>query len=155
MTDDAHPDANDETAARPDRVRDTDPPGDVDRTTYGGPGRARDAGTVDGNALPDGGAGPRDDVDAASLPAETDVPPGADPHVCAYCGRPFAREEYLALHRGLDHADHLSEADRERFDEAYAEEEADIRRFRIVALGALVLLYFGFLFAFEAFASLA
>jgi hypothetical protein len=79
---------------------------------------------------------------------ETSVPPEAPVHRCAYCGRPFAEASYLTLHRGLAHGDELPTDEREAFEAAYAEENADLRRFRIVALGLLVLLYFGFLFAF-------
>lgn len=96
--------------------------------------------------------GPDTGAPAAGFGTETDVPPGADAHVCDRCGQPFAREEYRTLHLGLAHYDRLSGAERERFEAAYAEERADIRRFRIVALGLLVLLYFGFLFAYAFFA---
>jgi hypothetical protein len=85
---------------------------------------------------------------AARTAVETVVPPDGPVHRCAYCDRPFAEESYLVLHRGLAHADELSADEREAFTAAYGEEEADLRRFRIVALGLLVLLYFGFLFAF-------
>ena len=88
------------------------------------------------------------DPTAARTAVETVVPPDGPVHRCAYCDRPFAEESYLVLHRGLAHADELSADEREAFTAAYGEEEADLRRFRIVALGLLVLLYFGFLFAF-------
>lgn len=80
-----------------------------------------------------------------AAPPETEVPPGETPEICDRCGRPLRTERLLALHLGLDHYADLEEPEREAFREAYREEEADIRRFRIVALGALVLLYFGFL----------
>lgn len=79
---------------------------------------------------------------------ETDVPPDGAVHRCHYCERPFAEESYLVLHHGLEHADELTEEEREAFRTAYEEEEADLRRFRLVALGLLVALYFGFLFVF-------
>jgi hypothetical protein len=72
----------------------------------------------------------------------------ADAAVCEYCDARFADEELLALHRGHDHPDTLSEAEREAFEAAYEAEQADIRRFRLKALGALVLLYFGFLMVY-------
>jgi hypothetical protein len=84
----------------------------------------------------------------ARTAVETDVPPDGPVHRCTYCDRPFAEESYLILHRGLAHADVLSQIEREAFADAYTEEEADLGRFRIVALGLLVLLYFGFLFTF-------
>ena len=79
---------------------------------------------------------------------ETAVPEGAPTYRCGYCGRPFADESYLTLHHGLAHADVLTDEEREAFEEAYQEENASLRRFRIIALGLLVLLYFGFLFVF-------
>jgi hypothetical protein len=84
---------------------------------------------------------------AASM-ERTRVPPDEEPYVCAHCGEPFAREQYLALHRGLDHYAQLNDAERAAFDEAYDDETADLFRFRIVALGGLVALYFAFLFAY-------
>jgi hypothetical protein len=79
---------------------------------------------------------------------ETAVPEGAPVYRCAYCDRPFAEESYRTLHHGLAHEGVLDEAEREAFEAAYAEENASIGRFRIIALGLLVLLYFGFLFVF-------
>ena len=90
----------------------------------------------------------RGETSLARTDVETAVPPDAPTHVCAYCDRPFADESYLVLHRGLAHAADLSEEEREAFSEAYDEEEADLNRFRIIALGLLVILYFGFLFVF-------
>ncbi|MFC6988269.1 C2H2-type zinc finger protein [Haloplanus sp. GCM10025708] len=84
---------------------------------------------------------------------DTDVPADAEAHVCSYCGRPFAREKYLVLHRGLAHPDDVSDGERDAYERAYAEEQADIDRFRIVALGVLVVIYFGFLFAYAVFAA--
>ena len=89
-----------------------------------------------------------DETSLARTDVETAVPPDAPMHVCAYCDRPFAEESYLVLHRGLAHADDLSEEEREAFSGAYEREEADLNRFRIIALGLLVILYFGFLFVF-------
>lgn len=79
---------------------------------------------------------------------ETDVPPDATPYVCDYCGQPFARETHLALHRGLEHASSLSEEERAAYEDAHDEEVDDLRRFRLLALAALVMLYFGFLMTY-------
>lgn len=79
---------------------------------------------------------------------DTHVPPDATAHVCDRCGRPFVHESQLALHRGLDHADDLSPDERAAFETAHEEEVADLRRFRLLALAALVLLYFGFLMTY-------
>lgn len=81
-----------------------------------------------------------------------DVPPGEEPHRCGRCGAPFKHEDLLALHRGLDHWDALTEPEREAYHAALDDENDAIRRFRIIALGGLVLLYFGFLFAYAVFA---
>lgn len=86
--------------------------------------------------------------DAATSTERTRVPPGEEPHVCARCGEPFVREQYLALHRGLEHYSRLTEEERAAFDDAYADERSELYRFRIVALGGLVALYFAFLFAY-------
>lgn len=80
--------------------------------------------------------------------AETDVPPDEHAYVCEHCGRPFVHETHLALHRGLDHPTDLSAAEREAFEAASEEEETDLRRFRLLALAALVALYFGFLLTY-------
>jgi hypothetical protein len=109
-----------------------------------GPGTAAGAGDAT-----DGTDGARSRRRVRAI-VDTDVPPGAPAVACERCGRPFARESYLALHRGLAH-DGLDEAERTAYEEAVGDETAALRRFRIVALGALVLLYFGFLFAYAAF----
>lgn len=97
---------------------------------------------------PESGSAPSDRPDDV----ETWVPEGAHAVRCSYCGRPFAAERLLALHRGLAHETALSDTEREAFVEATEAERADIRRFRIVALGVLVVLYFGLLFGYAAFA---
>jgi hypothetical protein len=79
---------------------------------------------------------------------DTHVPADETPHVCERCGRPFATEQYLALHRGLDHEGDLSAAEREAFETAHESEVEELRRFRLLALGALVALYFGFLMTY-------
>jgi hypothetical protein len=112
-----------------------------------GDGTARDA----GRAKETGGT----DTDAETVaadPPEVDAPAAAPTHVCDYCDQPFPEAEYLTLHRGLTHYERLDEEEREAFTEAYEREGADIRRFRLIALGVLVLLYFGFLFLYAGFA---
>jgi hypothetical protein len=83
---------------------------------------------------------------------ETSVPDGAPVARCSYCGRPFVTDRYLALHRGLAHATALTADERDAYESALGDETADIRRFRIIALGGLVALYFGLLFAYAVFA---
>lgn len=67
------------------------------------------------------------------------------PLTCAYCGRRFAEDDWLALHRGLEHSDAITPTERAAFEAAYEAEEAELRFFRLQALAALVVLYFGFL----------
>lgn len=86
-------------------------------------------------------------ADAAAGP-ETDVPPEDDPATCPYCGRRFPRERAVTLHVGLDHADEASDEEVEAFQAAYREERSALRRFQLLALAMLVVIYFGFLFAF-------
>ncbi|MBO4248483.1 C2H2-type zinc finger protein [Halomicrobium sp. IBSBa] len=73
------------------------------------------------------------------------VPTSAPLYECEYCGRPFARERFRALHRGLEHASELDDEEVERFRDAYREEEEAIGMFRLKALAALVVVYFGLL----------
>jgi len=70
-----------------------------------------------------------------------DVPEDAEGYECRYCGRPFAREEWLALHRGLDHPAQLDDGEVAAFRAAHDDESA-LGNFRLRALGALVLVYF-------------
>ncbi len=90
-------------------------------------------------------------TDRASDPdpdVDIHVPADATAHVCERCGRPFAGAGRLALHRGLEHGEELSAGEREAFDDAREDEEAALRRFRLLALAALVALYFGFLLTY-------
>jgi hypothetical protein len=95
----------------------------------------------------------RHERDASTLTAPdeefpTTVPDGETAHACDRCGRPFPDAESLTLHRGLTHYGDLTSEEREAFADAYESEETDLRRFRIVSLGLLVLLYFGFLMVY-------
>jgi len=77
-----------------------------------------------------------------------DVPADATAYTCSYCGRPFARESWLALHRGLAHPNELDDEEVEAFRVAHDEEEESLSTFRLQALGALVLIYFGLLMVY-------
>jgi transposase-like protein len=74
-------------------------------------------------------------------------------YVCDDCGRAFHTEDLRVLHRGVRHPEVLSPTERDAYREAYADEEAAIRSFRIRALGILVALYFGLLFLYVIYAS--
>ena len=74
------------------------------------------------------------------------------PYRCERCGRPFDREEWLALHLGHAHPDDLTDAEIDRFRTVHEDEERALRRFRLIALGALVLLYFGLLLIYAVLA---
>lgn len=88
----------------------------------------------------------RHDSEDASAPSnDYDVRPDIPVYVCDRCGRPVASEHSLALHRGLAHPADLDDEEVAAFREAHAEEEAQLRRFRLKALGGLVGLYFGLL----------
>ena len=84
---------------------------------------------------------------SVSGPDEYDVPPDAPRHDCERCEAAFASERHLALHRGLEHED-LTDAERAAFRGARETEEDELGRFRILALGVLVLVYFALLFAY-------
>ncbi|WP_049923107.1 DUF7410 domain-containing protein [Halopiger djelfimassiliensis] len=90
-------------------------------------------------------AGPdRGDALAA---AGSDAEP-TDPVRCPYCDRPFRERRLETLHRGLEHPDRLSERERAAFERTSRAERVRIRRFRLLAVGALVLLYFCLLFVY-------
>lgn len=80
---------------------------------------------------------------------DIEVPEEESPEVCHYCDRPFSNETYRVLHEGVGHFDQLDDAARRSFAEAYEAEQEAIRLFRLKALGALVAIYFGFLWAFS------
>jgi len=71
-----------------------------------------------------------------------DVSEDEPAHECRHCGRPFAREEWLALHRGLDHPAQLDDEEVAAFRAAHDAEESALGNFRLRALGALVVIYF-------------
>jgi len=77
-----------------------------------------------------------------------DVPPDRSAVDCEYCGRPFAGESLLALHRGHAHPTQITESECEAFEDAYDAETGQLRRFRLKSLTALVLLYFGLLMVY-------
>jgi len=96
---------------------------------------------------------PRRDADDRTAVPEGYVDPDDEDHVvCGYCGAPFADAEQLALHHGLEHDGRLTEAEREAFESAYADESEDIRLFRLKALAVLVALYFVLLMTYSVFA---
>lgn len=76
---------------------------------------------------------------------ETTVPADETPVVCAYCGFELTDEKQYRLHLGLEHYGSVTDEEREQFRQTYYEENESLNRFRILALGALVALYFGFL----------
>jgi len=94
--------------------------------------------------------GPRTDPERATGPDDTayDVPPDETPVECEYCDRPFESAGLLALHRGRAHESALTEDQRTAYEEAYEAESGQLGRFRLKALAALVLLYFGLLMVY-------
>ena len=77
-----------------------------------------------------------------------DVPDDNATEDCEHCGRPFENDGLLALHRGLAHPDSITADERSEFEAAYDAETAQLRRFRLKALGVLVVLYFGLLMVY-------
>jgi len=83
---------------------------------------------------------------------ETTVPADETSVVCPYCGFELTDDKQLRLHLGLEHYAKLTDEEREAFKETYTQEETELNRFRIVALGGLVVLYFGFLVVYAVLA---
>jgi hypothetical protein len=94
------------------------------------------------------GDAPETAVSGRDAAPETAVPDDAAAATCPYCGRRFPRERAVTLHVGLDHADEASDEEVESFQAAYRDERDDLRRFQLLALAVLIVVYFGFLFAF-------
>lgn len=82
---------------------------------------------------------------------EISVPSGDETYGCPHCGRVFPRARQRDLHRGQGHPAALDDEEVDSYHEAAQSEWDSLRRYRYVALGALVLLYFGFLIAFAVF----
>ncbi|WP_089670518.1 DUF7410 domain-containing protein [Halobacterium jilantaiense] len=80
---------------------------------------------------------------------KTSVPDTESPaHRCPYCSRPFPASERLALHKGLQHHEDIEDAEEDAFESAYLAEEDDLQTYRLKALAALILVYFGFLIVY-------
>ncbi|MFB6093386.1 MAG: C2H2-type zinc finger protein [Halanaeroarchaeum sp.] len=67
---------------------------------------------------------------------------------CPYCDRREPSEHLQSLHVGEEHWERATEGERQRYREAYEEESAALWRFRLLAVGVLVVVYFAFLFAY-------
>ena len=109
-----------------------------------------------GMADGDGDAGDSSDTShtqATTEPQpETHVPDSETPRRCPHCGFELPAGDQYQLHLGLNHYARLDDADQQAFRDAYQQEEAALTRFRIIALGGLVLLYFGFLLVYAVLA---
>jgi len=90
---------------------------------------------------------------ATTTQPATHVPDGETPQVCPYCGFELPADDQYRLHLGLNHYDQLDDSDQQAFREAYHHEEESLTRFRIIALGGLVVLYFGFLLIYAVLAA--
>jgi hypothetical protein len=84
---------------------------------------------------------------------ETRVPDDETPQVCPYCGFKLPTDDQYRLHLGLNHYAQLDQADQQAFRESYRQEADALTRFRIIALGGLVMLYFGFLLIYALLAA--
>lgn len=116
--------------------------------------------TAPGSIPEDGPAGEPGggDTDSQAEPATatqlpTRVPDEDEPQVCPYCGFALPAVDQYRLHLGLAHYGQLDEADQQAFRDAYQQEEESLTRFRIIALGGLVGLYFGFLLIYAVLAA--
>ncbi|WP_199268460.1 DNA-binding protein [Halomarina oriensis] len=67
---------------------------------------------------------------------------------CEYCKTPFPTTDRLALHQGVEHEAQLTADERAAFEDAYDAEQEALGLFRLKALLALVLVYFGFLMVY-------
>jgi hypothetical protein len=109
-----------------------------DDATAGGSPRA-DTPSNAGTAAAPTGNDPADD--------RYDVPPDATALACPRCGRPFVHKRHRDLHIGQAHTG-LDDDERAAYEAARDQEADELRRFRILSLGLLVVIYFGFLFLY-------
>jgi hypothetical protein len=82
------------------------------------------------------------DADRSPFRVTYEVPGDRPVHRCKRCDTPFATAEDRALHRGLAHEGTLTADERAAFAAAREREERALRRFRLQALGAVIVLYF-------------
>ena len=83
----------------------------------------------------------------------TSIPAGDATEECPYCALDLPDGTQYRLHLGVEHYDRLSDAERERFHEAYRAEADALDRYRIIALGGLGPLYCGFLLGYALLAA--
>jgi hypothetical protein len=80
------------------------------------------------------------------------VPSNEPPVECPYCDDPFPDDEILLLHKGQRHPEELSAAERSDLRDAHERESEQVRMFRLKALAALILVYFGLIMTYAVFA---
>ncbi len=77
------------------------------------------------------------------------VPEGEDPAArCRHCDRPFRDERLYALHLGEAHPDDCSDAERERYEAIYDEENHDLFTFHVKVVVTLLVTYFVFTYLY-------
>lgn len=67
---------------------------------------------------------------------------------CPYCGRPLATEHLRTLHVGERHADAMTEAEREAYEEAHDQESDDLFVFHIKVMAIITLVTFVFIYTY-------
>jgi len=104
------------------------------------------------SATPDDAAAQPSAVDAAaaSTPGpNVAVPEGERPAArCRHCDRPFKDERLHALHLGEAHPDDCSDAERERYEAIYDEENHDLFTFHVKVVVTLLVTYFAFTYLY-------
>lgn len=80
---------------------------------------------------------------------KTVVPPDQSPAThCPYCGRPFGTEQLCALHLGEHHRTEWTDDERECYENAYDTETDELFILHLKVVGALVLTFFAFSYAY-------
>ncbi|MFB6282433.1 MAG: hypothetical protein ABEK59_00670 [Halobacteria archaeon] len=81
----------------------------------------------------------------------SEVPSEMDVRECRICGRKFSGKNLLYLHLGEEHRNEIEENEEETFREYRQLESETLTKFKIKALGFMVVVYFLLLFAFILF----
>ncbi|PSQ09493.1 hypothetical protein BRC98_05965 [Halobacteriales archaeon QS_7_68_65] len=94
--------------------------------------------TPDRSAAPDSTPAPDTAIPAAETPAAR----------CPYCSRPFRTERACTLHLGDSHRQESTDDERAAYEAAVDDESDDLFVFHLKVVGALSLLYAGYVLAY-------
>lgn len=96
------------------------------------------AATPDDSPVPDGSPAPDTEIPDAETPTAR----------CPYCSRPFRTERACTLHLGDSHRGEWTDDEQAAYEAAVDDEADDLFVFHLTVVGALSLLYAGYVLAY-------